>query len=168
MDDWTDEELDAQNRAEANIYRDGFPDPDNDLPPLPSPSDVQEQTLSWYIGHFQDEYDDEEYALYYRVGRYGNGRIALDIDCENTDDDGSKYYEPYARVTVNLPDMDIPENLFSDSCGTDAHQEHAFINGDCTEKFKQWLRDNNIISYPLRTVKYNYGTYELCEILVKE
>lgn len=124
-------------------------------------------SLGWYIGHFKDEYDEEEYALYYKVGRYENGRIALDINCEQTDDDGTKYYEPYARVTINLPDMDIPENSFSDSCGTDEHQEHAFINGDLTEKFKQWLRDNDIISYPLRTVKYNYGTYELCEILVK-
>lgn len=119
-----------------------------------------------YIGQFQDEYDEKEYSLYYKVERYKNGRIALDIDFAETDDVGNKYYEPYARVTINLPDMNIPENSFSDSCGTDEHQEHAFINGDLTEKFKQWLRDKNIISYPLRTVKYNYGTYELVEILV--
>lgn len=129
---------------------------------------IQETGIGWYIGQLQDEYDGEEYAMYYKVGRYGNGRIALDINCEYTDKDGYKYYEPFGRVTVNLPDADIPENLFSDSCGTDEHQEHAFINGDLTEKFKQWLRDNNVISYPLRTLKYNYGTYELCEILVKE
>lgn len=112
-----------------------------------------------YIGDYQDEYTDGAQPLYYSIGRYFNDRIALEI--YNEDD------EPYAVVTINLPDASIPENEFSDSCGTDVHQEHAFINGDLDERFKQWLRDKNIISYPLRTVKYNYGTYELCEILVK-
>ena len=123
--------------------------------------------LGWYIGQYQDEYDEQPYALYYQLGQYQNGRVALDINCEYTADDGSKYYEPYARVTINLPDADIFENEDYEFCGLiPVKPNHAFINADLTESFKQWLRDNNIISYPIRTLKYNYGTYELCQILV--
>lgn len=119
---------------------------------------------SHYIGEYVDSYG--VWNLYYYIARYSNNRIALELEHKYVED-GLENFEPYAMVTINLPDASIPENLFSDSCGTDEHQEHAFINGDLDERFKQWLRDKNVISYPLRTVKYNYGTYELCEILVK-
>ena len=166
MNNISDEELNrAQDKADARVYRDKplVNDPDDELPPLPSPDDIQDN----YIGQYQDEYDEHKYDMYYQVGRYDNGRIALDIDCEYTDDDGNTYREPYARVTVNLPDKSIPENLFSDSCGTDEHQEHAFVNNDLTEQFKYWLRQNNIISYPIRTAHQGFVHFELCEILVK-
>lgn len=116
-----------------------------------------------YIGRYDDGYG--VYDLFWTLNRYNNGRIALEID--SIDSEGNE--ETYAVVTINLPDVSIPENAFTYSCGTECYADNfAFINGDLTEEFKKYLRDKNIISYPYRTVKYNYGTYELCEILVKE
>ena len=114
---------------------------------------------SHHIGKYKDEYG--EYDLYYDVAKYDcNDRIALDINCA---DNGS-----YARATVNLTDVDIwfiISNIsFEETLNAD---DYAFINGDLTEDFKAWLREKNIISDPIATVKYNFGQYELCKILVK-
>lgn len=108
-----------------------------------------------HIGKYKDEYG--EYDLYYTVNRYeNNNRIALDIDDPNEG--------PYARVTINLTDVD-PITYLNVDCWLDA-DKYQFINGDLTEDFKKWLREKNIISDPVTTIPYNYGRYELCKILV--
>lgn len=120
---------------------------------------------SHYIGEYVDSYG--VWNLYYYIARYSNNRIALELEHKYIED-GLENFEPYAMVTINLPNASIPENSMLDSCGTaEPTGEYAFINADLDERFKQFLRDKNVISYPFRTVKYNYGTYELCEILVK-
>ena len=116
--------------------------------------------------HYIGQYDG--YDLYWYIGRYNNGRIALEIYGKSLNSDGLEDFEPYAVVTVNLPNHNIPENAFSDSMGTDIHQEHAFIDHNLTEDFKRWLQDKGLISLPLRTVHNGYVDFELREILVKE
>lgn len=111
---------------------------------------------SHHIGKYKDEYG--EYDLYYNIAKYDcNDRIALDINCA----DG----EPYARVTINLTDVD-PIMYLSIDCWIDA-DKYQFINGDLTEDFKEWLREKNIISDKVTAIQYNFGQYELCKILVK-
>lgn len=107
---------------------------------------------------FIGKYDS--YDLWYEKGYYNNNRVALQI--MSSYEEG--YVETYAVVTINLPEADLP----SDHPITfeEASKTYGFVNGDLTEDFKSFLRDKNIISYPLKTVQYNYGTYELVEILV--
>lgn len=118
----------------------------------------------FHIGVYKDEYG-EKFDLYYRKGLYLNGRTSLMLYCK-TKEDGLEVFEDYAIVTVNLPEQSIPENLFDDSCGTDQHQDHAFIDHNLTEHLKSWLREKNIISHPIRTAHQGFVHFELCEILV--
>lgn len=113
-----------------------------------------------YLGNYKGT------DMWYSVGTYSNGRKAYEIYSEHTDNDFNSYYEPYAVVTINLPDVEIPENSMYGLGDEPFPSEHCFINADLDEGFKEWLRRENFMSYPVRTVKYNYGTYELSEILV--
>lgn len=107
-----------------------------------------------YIGKY-DGYD-----LWYEKGYYSNNRVALQIMCKDKDD----YVEPYAVATINLPGADLPSDYPINF--EEAGKTYGFVNGDLDEEFKSFLRENHIISDAIRTVQYNYGTYELVEILV--
>ena len=107
-----------------------------------------------YIGKY------DGYGLWYEKGYYNNNRVALQIMCK----DERGYIEPYAVATINLPEIDLPSDYPIDF--ETASKTYGFVNGDLDEDFKGFLRENHIISDAIRTVQYNYGQYELVEILV--
>lgn len=107
-----------------------------------------------YIGNYNGT------DLFYEISQYLNGRMAVMITC--TDEEG--YEEDYADLTINLPDVDLPSDVAIDL--ETALKKYAFLDGDLDEDFKKFLREKNVISDPIKTVPYNFGQYELVEILI--
>lgn len=112
-----------------------------------------------HIGVYSSEYGSPD--LYFDFEQYAsNDRVAL-LLYDAVED------ELYAEVTENLPNVDILYRLSNVSPAiAQDYEKYAFINSDLDEDFKAWLRKKNVISYPVLTVQYNYGQYELCKILL--
>ncbi len=90
------------------------------------------------IGVFNNE------ELYLRISKYrNNNRIYIGIETKE---------EPYADLTINLPDMMIPS------------REYVFVSGDISEELKDFLKEKGLILDTFGTYHYNYGRYDMVEI----
>ena len=87
-------------------------------------------------------FDGDE--LYLRISKYrNNNRIYIGIETKE---------EPYADLTINLPDMMIPS------------REYVFVSGDISEELKDFLKEKGLILDTFGTYQYNYGRYDMVEI----
>ena len=97
------------------------------------------------IGKFKDD------NLYLTIASYRNNkRIYIAIDTEE---------ELYADVTINLPDMILPDD------------DYIFVNGDISKDLRKFLEDKGFISEPIETYQYNMGRYDMVQVnfdLLKE
>lgn len=90
------------------------------------------------IGVFNNE------ELYLRISKYrNNNRIYIGLETKE---------EPYADLTINLPDMMIPS------------REFVFISGDISNDLKDFLKEKGLILETFGTYQYNYGRYDMVEI----
>lgn len=84
----------------------------------------------------------EDFILH--VTKYSNnGRLAIFLYNE--------HYEPYADVTINLPELPISEI------------NEGFISGDlqdCVPELLKGLKDKGFIKESFGFLPYNYGNYE--------
>ena len=83
------------------------------------------------IGVFNNE------ELYLRISKYrNNNRIYIGIETKD---------EPYADLTINLPDMMI------------SSREYVFVSGDISEELKDFLKEKGLILDTFGTYQYNYA-----------
>ncbi len=59
------------------------------------------------INHFGKTFD-----VTLRTSLYGNGNLAVVLDCENVDEDGGGYTEVFATLSVNVEGVLLPANQF--------------------------------------------------------
>ena len=82
--------------------------------------------------------------LYLTIASYrNNNRIYIGIETDE---------ELYANVTINLPDMMLPDD------------DYIFVNGDMTRELKKFLEEKQIIGETLTTIQYNTGKYDIAKI----
>ncbi len=88
-------------------------------------------------------FDNQE--LYLIVASYrNNNRIYLAVE---TEEEGL-----YADITINLPDMMLPDD------------DYIFVNGDMTRELRNFLEEQGIIGETLETYQYNMGKYDMAKI----
>ena len=86
----------------------------------------------------------EGYDLFLTISRYNNNnRLYVGLDT---------YDGMYDDLTVNLSDLYLPSN------------DYIFLNGDIDNKFKEFLKEKNIIGDTIETYKYNMGHYDMVMI----
>lgn len=86
--------------------------------------------------------------VYIDIYKYTNNRIALKARTEE---------EPYADITINLPDvvmLDYNEVFISPQCEIDDFQGKLIVDG--------------IIQEVIKTIPYNYGTYNMVRLDIKK
>ena len=90
------------------------------------------------IGNFKGE------DLYLKIANYSYGnRIYIRVDTLE---------EPYADLTINLPDLMLPD------------EDYIFVNGDMTKDLRKFLEQKKIISETIYTYPYNLGKYDMVKV----
>ncbi len=90
------------------------------------------------IGNFKGE------DLYLRIASYlNNNRIYIGIDTLE---------ESYADLTINLPDLMLPD------------ENYIFVNGNMTKDLRKFLEKKNIIGETIYTYPYNMGSYDMVNV----
>lgn len=90
------------------------------------------------IGNFKG--DD----LYLTIASYlNNNRIYVGVDTVE---------ESYSDLTINLPDMMLPD------------EDYIFVNGDMTSDLRNFLEKKDIIGETIYTYPYNMGKYDMVKV----
>ena len=90
------------------------------------------------IGNFKGE------DLYLKISSYRNNqRIYIGLETKE---------EPYANVTINLPDMLLPDI------------DYIFLDNSMSEELRKFLEEKQIIGETLGAVRYNMGIYEITQV----